>query len=34
MKAITVRPPWSAAIIYSGKDIENRGRNIAGARRG
>lgn len=24
MKAITVRPPWSWAIAYGGKDIENR----------
>lgn len=34
MKAITVRPPWSAAIILSSKDVENRSRNIAGAYRG
>lgn len=26
MKAITVRQPWAHAIIYMGKDIENRAR--------
>lgn len=34
MRVVTVRPPWSAAIIHSGKDVENRPRNIAGAYRG
>lgn len=34
MRILTVRPPWSAAIIHSGKDVENRPRNIAGAYRG
>lgn len=34
MKAITVRQPWAKAIIYGGKDIENRSRNIAGDYRG
>lgn len=24
MRALTVRQPWAAAIIYSGKDVENR----------
>lgn len=34
MKAITVRQPWAWAIIYGGKDVENRTRNIAGSYRG
>lgn len=34
MRAITVRPPWSEAIIRLGKDTENRSRNIAGSYRG
>lgn len=34
MRILTVRPPWSAAIIHSGKNVENRARNIAGAYRG
>lgn len=34
MKAITVRQPWALHIIQSGKDIENRTRNIAGSYRG
>lgn len=34
MRILTVRPPWSAAIIHSGKDVENRPRNIAGTYRG
>jgi len=24
IKALTVRPPWSSAVIYRGKDVENR----------
>lgn len=34
MRAMTVRQPWAWQIIYQGKDIENRSRNIAGAYRG
>ena len=34
MKAMTVRQPWAWAIIYGQKDVENRGRNIAGSYRG
>lgn len=34
MRAVTVRPPWSEAIIRLGKDVENRSRNIAGSYRG
>ena len=34
MRVITVRQPWAWAIIYGGKDVENRSRNIAGAYRG
>lgn len=34
MRAITVRQPWAWAIIYAGKDVENRTRNIAGGYRG
>lgn len=28
MKAITVRQPWALHIMQSGKDVENRTRNI------
>jgi hypothetical protein len=34
MRALTVRQPWSWAIIHGGKDVENRSRNIAGSYRG
>lgn len=34
MRAVTVRPPWSEAIIRLGKDVENRSRNVAGSYRG
>ena len=34
MRALTVRQPWAWAIIYSGKDVENRSRTIAGDYRG
>lgn len=34
MKAITIRPPWTNAIMDWSKDVENRTRNIAGAFRG
>lgn len=34
MKAITVRQPWALHIMQSGKDVENRTRNIAGSYRG
>ena len=34
MRALTVRQPWAGAIIWRGKDVENRTRNIAGAYRG
>lgn len=34
MKIITVRPPWAEAIIFAGKDVENRTRNLAGSYRG
>ena len=34
MRILTVKQPWAAAIIHSGKDVENRPRNIAGAYRG
>lgn len=34
MRVLTVRQPWAHAIIYHGKDVENRVRNIAGAYRG
>lgn len=34
MRVLTVRQPWAAAIIYSGKDVENRVRNVAGTYRG
>lgn len=34
MRIMTVRQPWASAIIYRGKDVENRVRNIAGEYRG
>jgi hypothetical protein len=34
MRVLTVRQPWAWAIIYGGKDVENRARNIAGSYRG
>jgi hypothetical protein len=34
MRIVTVRQPWAWAIIHGGKDVENRGRNIAGGYRG
>lgn len=34
MRILTVRQPWSEAIIFGGKDVENRVRNIAGDYRG
>lgn len=34
MRILTVRQPWAWAIIYGGKDVENRVRNIAGGYRG
>lgn len=34
MRILTVRQPWSEAIIFGQKDVENRSRNIAGDYRG
>lgn len=34
MKVLSVRQPWALHIIQSGKDVENRTRNVAGAYRG
>lgn len=34
MKVMTVRQPWALHIVQSGKDVENRVRNIAGSYRG
>ncbi|AXA97603.1 hypothetical protein [Microbacterium sp. PM5] len=34
MRILTVRHPWSHAIVWGGKDVENRTRNVAGAYRG
>lgn len=34
MRILTVRQPWSEAIIFGGKTVENRIRNIAGDYRG
>jgi hypothetical protein len=34
MRVLTVRQPWAHAIIFGGKDVENRARNIAGSYRG
>jgi hypothetical protein len=34
MRVLTVKQPWAWAIIHGGKDVENRGRNLAGDYRG
>lgn len=34
MKAITVHQPWAWAIIFAGKDTENRATNFVGSHRG
>lgn len=34
MRVLTVRQPWAGAIVWRGKDVENRVRNIAGSYRG
>lgn len=34
MRALTVRQPWAWAIVYGGKDVENRTRNVVGSYRG
>lgn len=34
MRILTVRHPWSHAIVWAGKDVENRTRNVAGGYRG
>lgn len=34
MRILTVRQPWALHIIQSGKDVENRVRNVAGSYRG
>ena len=34
MRAITIRQPHAWAVVYGGKDVENRSRNIAGSFRG
>lgn len=34
MKALTIRPPWTNAIMDWSKDVENRTRNLVGAYRG
>jgi len=34
VRVITLRQPWAWAIVYAGKDVENRAANIAGAYRG
>lgn len=34
MRVMTVRQPWALHIVQSGKDVENRVRNIAGTYRG
>jgi hypothetical protein len=34
MRVLTVKQPWAWAIIHSGKDVENRVRNLAGSYRG
>lgn len=33
-RILTVRNPWAWSLIYAGKDVENRTRNIAGSYRG
>lgn len=34
MRLLTLRRPWPWAVIFAGKDVENRQRNVAGAYRG
>ncbi len=34
MKALTLRPPWPHAVMFLGKDVDNRKTNIAGSHRG
>ncbi|WP_417555622.1 hypothetical protein [Microbacterium sp.] len=34
MRILTVRNPWAQAIVWAGKDVENRTRNVAGGYRG
>jgi hypothetical protein len=34
MRVLSVRQPWALHIVQSGKDVENRTRNIAGSYRG
>lgn len=34
LRILTVRQPWSEAIIFGGKDVENRVTNVAGSFRG
>lgn len=34
MRILTVKQPWAWAIVHAGKDVENRGRNLAGDYRG
>lgn len=34
MKALTVKHPWSWAVMHAGKTVENRTRNLAGSYRG
>ena len=34
MRVLTVRQPWAWAVIWAGKSVENRSRNIAGDYRG
>lgn len=34
MRIMTIRQPWAQAIVWGGKDVENRSRNIAGDYRG
>lgn len=34
MRVLTVRQPWALHIVQSGKDVENRSRNLAGSYRG
>lgn len=34
MRVLSVRQPWTWALVYGGKDVENRTRNLAGSYRG
>lgn len=34
MRLLTLRRPWPWAVIFAGKDVENRQRNVAGSYRG